>query len=246
MNISINCKLSLSKKIRALLGKEASLTLVSQDIADGKGTAILTLSSDNIGDFKPEEMGETSIMLMPVEIAEESPNVSSPVHATIFSTIPRGSQEEPIVQKIAVVKAPEKGQEARAIKKQAEIPKAFAEVKETAYKKYVKNMEELMAVVNVAKNKISDIDPDMASNEREKLILQVEKEKAEAIDTPAWIVNDQVGMLTLNDLGVSLPLNIPFDLSSISAKKVATSRDLKMLIRDNYVRFISPAGPARS
>ena len=86
MNISINCKLSLSKKLRAILGKEASLTLVSQDIVDGKGTAIITLASDNIAEFNVADMGETSVMLVPVEIAEESPNAQSPVHATAPGT----------------------------------------------------------------------------------------------------------------------------------------------------------------
>jgi hypothetical protein len=66
------------------------------------------------------------------------------------------------------------------------------------------------------------------------------KEKEEAIDIPAWIVNDKVGEVSVNDLKISLKLNSPYDLSNISARRIAMSKDLKSLLRDRYVRFISP------
>lgn len=241
MSISINCKLSLSKKLRALLGKEASLTLVSQDIVDGKGTAILVLDSDTFkADVKPEEMGETSIMLVPVEMSEEHPNSNSPSHASLFSSVPNKHSNETIIKKIAVVNAPEEGEEAKAIKKDVEVPKAFSTLKNEECRTWIKNMEELVDAVNVAKNKKSDIDLDSAQNNRERAILQEMKEKSEAIDTPAWIVNDKVGMLSVNDLNISLPFNAPFDLSNISAKRIIASKDLKGLLKAGYVRFISP------
>jgi hypothetical protein len=241
MSISINCKLSLSKKLRALVGKEATLTLVSQDIVDGKGTAILTLdSADTNGTIKPEEMGETSIMLIPVEIAEEAPNTSSPVHASIFSTVPQGHHKEPIVKKLAAVSAPEEGEEARAIKDEIEVPEAFSDVQIPECKAWVKNMEELIDAINVAKNKKSNVDIDSAQNDRQKALLQEMKEKEEAIDIPAWIVNDKVGEVSVNDLKISLKLNSPYDLSNISARRIAMSKDLKGLLREGYVRFISP------
>lgn len=241
MSISINCKLSLSKKLRALVGKEATLTLVSQDIVDGKGTAILTMdSADTNGTINPEEMGETSIMLIPVEIAEESPNSQSPVHASIFSTVPQGHHKEPIVKKLAAVSAPEEGEEARAIKEEVEVPEVFSEVQIPECKAWVKNMEDLVNAVNVAKNKKSDVDVSSAQNDRQKALLQEMKEKEEAIDIPAWIVNDKVGEVSVNDLKISLKLNSPYDLSNISARRIATSKDLKSLLRDGYVRFISP------
>lgn len=241
MSISINCKLSLSKKLRALLGKEASLTLVSQDIVEGKGTAILILNSEDVkADIKPEDMGETSIMLIPVEMAEEVPNAMSPVHASIFSTIPQKYQNEPVIEKLASVNAPEKGQEARAIKKETEVPKAFSEIKEKACAEWIKNMEDLVGAVTAAKNKQANVDLDSAQNDRERAILREIKEKAEAIDIPAWILNDKFGMLSINDLNISLPMNVPYDLGNISAKRIATSRDLKGMLREGYIRFISP------
>lgn len=240
MNITLNCKLSLSKKLRALVGKDASLTLVSQDIVDGKGTALLTLNSDSASSEFDPNMGETSIMLVPVEVAEESPNALSPVHATIFSTIPQKHQQEPLVQKLAAVNAPDKYQVPKAIKKEAKIPNAFSELKNTECTSYIKNMEELVNAINVAKGKMSNIDIDSANNDRERAVLQELKDKEESIDIPAWIVNDKVGMMSINDLKISLPLNVPYDLSNVSAKRIAMSRELKGLLREGMIKFISP------
>jgi len=240
MNISINCKLSLSKKLKALVGKEATLTLVSQDIADGKGTAILTLTSDGTASQFEPNMGETSIMLVPVELAEESLSSSSPVHASIFSTVPSKHKKESVVQKIAAVNAPEKGEEPTAIKEEADVPEAFSEVKDPECSVWVKNMEELANAVSAVKHKKSEIEPENAKSVREKAVLQELKEKAEAIEIPAWIVNDKVGSLSINDLNIGLPLNAPFNLSSISARRIALSKDLRGLLKAGYVRFISP------
>jgi hypothetical protein len=241
MNISINCKVSLSKKLRAILGKEATLTLVSQDIVDGKGTAILSLDSENTTEqIDVTGIGETSIMLTPMEIAYESPNNESLMHSSIFSTIPLKHQSEKLIEKIAVVHAPERGQESTAIKKEVEVPKQFSQLKSNECKSWIKNMEELVGALNKAKNKKSTIDVTSARNEREKLILQERKEKEESIDESAWIINDKVGNLSINDLNISLQLNCPYDLSNISAHKLYNSKDLKVLDREGYIKFISP------
>lgn len=241
MNISINCKLSLSKKLRAILGKEATLTLVSQDIVDGKGTAIISLDSEDISDqINISEIGETSIMLTPVEMADESPNNESITHSSIFSTIPQKHQTEKLIEKIAVVNPPEKGQESKAIKKEAEIPKEFSHLKSNECRSWIRNMEDLAVALNKAKNKKSTIDVNSARNERERIVLQEAKEKEEAIDESAWIVNDKVGNLSINDLDISLQLNSPYNLSNISARKLSNSKDLRALSREGYIRFISP------
>ena len=71
-------------------------------------------------------------------------------------------------------------------------------------------------------------------------IRREEKEKAEAIDIPAYIVNDKYAVLTINDLGISLYLNMPYDLSNISARRIAASNELKGLLKSGIVKFISP------
>ncbi|GAG78178.1 unnamed protein product, partial [marine sediment metagenome] len=75
----------------------------------------------------------------------------------------------------------------------------------------------------------------------EKALLFEMKEKEEAIDIPAWIVNDKVGVLTINDLNITLQINAPYDLSNISARRVLMSRDLRGLLKSGYVRFVAPA-----
>lgn len=241
MNISINCKLSLSKKLRAILGKEATLTLVSQDIVDGKGTAIISLDSEDISDqINISEIGETSIMLTPVEMADESPNNESLAHSSIFSTIPQKHQAEKLIEKIAVVNPPEKGQESRAIKKEVEVPKEFSQLKTKECSSWIRNMEDLVVALNKAKNKKSTIDVNSARNERERLVLQEAKEREEAIDESAWIINDKVGNLSINDLDVSLQLNSPYNLSNLSSRKLLNSKDLMALSREGYIKFISP------
>ena len=240
MNVSINCKLSLSKKIRSLIGKEATLTLVSQDIIDGKGTAILSLSSDSLFDVNPEEMGETSIMIIPVETAQGTPNDQSMICSNIFSDISNHDETKQIIKKVAVICAPEKGQEATAIKEKTEIPKSFSDLNNDECLRWINNMKEFIEVAGLIKNKKSSIDLESVQNKREKAVLMEKKEKEESIGIPAWIVNDKVGMLFINDLDISLPFNSPYDLGNISAKRVVASKDLKILLRENFVRFISP------
>jgi len=72
-------------------------------------------------------------------------------------------------------------------------------------------------------------------------ILTEEKEKQESIGVSAYIVNTECATLSLNDLGISLSLNMPYDLSNISARRIASSKDLKQMIQAKFIKFISPA-----
>jgi len=238
MSISIKCKLSLSKKLRAIIEKDSSLTLISNDIKDGKG--IGTLIIDSVANINIDDIGETSIMLTPSEISDEIIDNESLVHSSIFST-PISNEESPLVQKIAVVKAPEKGQESVAIKKNIPVPSMLPkQLKNPECKKWISNMEELIYATISAKNKKSNLDISVAKNDREKAIIMEQIEKDESFDTPAWIVNKKSGVVSINDLGISLPLNVPYNLGNISAKRVSSSRDLKSLIENGFVDFISP------
>lgn len=239
MNISINCNISLSKKLRALLGKQGSITLVVQDLVEGKGHGILTLDSDTLAQTAIDTT-ETSIMLTPVELAYEAPSSDSIPHASIFTTSLKNQENNPVINRIAVIKAPDKGQEHKAVKKNIETPKAFKELDIPACKEWIDNMEELIQAVKVAQTKTSTIDPSLANNKREQAIMMEAKEKAEGIDVPAWVVNDKYGMLTVNDLNISLPMNVPYDLSNVSAKRIASSKELKNLLKSGTVRFVSP------
>jgi hypothetical protein len=237
-NISVNCKVSLSKKLRALIGNEGSVTLIIQNIVDGKGIGILSLASDKLN----EQIAigeETSIMITPIEIASESPNFETLTHASIF-TGSNNLENNKVVSKIAAVEPPEKGQEYKAIVKQVKTPKAFKELDNIECKTWIANISQLIEATNKAKLKISSIDPESGKTPRERAVLKELREKEEAIDQSAVIVNDKVSSISINDLDISLKQFAPYDLKNISAKRIAASSELKELLKSGYIKFISP------
>lgn len=245
-SISINCSVSLSKKLRALLKKEEACSLILvADIKDGKGLGKLSFDSEVFTDVPNDilDLGETSIQITPSTLADETPTSDSVSQAAIFSTLPSKGESSPVVSKIAAVHAPEKGEEAHAVvsKENVKTPDAFKEIDDLECRKWISNMEELLEEVNKAKSKKSDVDLDMAQTDRERAVLMELKAKDEAIDAPAWIVNDKNGSITVNDLDITLLQNAPFDLSNISARRILMSRDLKGLIKTGLVRFLSPS-----
>jgi len=247
MNLTISCEISLSKKLREVLGnKGGTFVLTTSELIDGKGMGTLSLTSETKEQYNelPAVLrGETSIQITPIDIVDETPSNSSLTHGIIFSTIPPKGESAPVVDKLAAVHAPEKGEEAYAVvaKKDIKVPDAFTQTQEPECKEWISNMEDLIVAVSQARSKKSDIDPDMAHNDRERALLMELKEKDEAIDGPAWIVNECSGKLIINDLDIILPKNSPYDLSNISARRIIMSRDLKALIKDGLVKFISPA-----
>jgi hypothetical protein len=98
-----------------------------------------------------------------------------------------------------------------------------------------------MEAVNIAKTN-EYVKPDLTgiTNPRERAIALAEMEKAQSIPVPAFVVNEKMGMIAINDLGIDLPMNSPYNLANISASRIAQSADLKVLIRNGLVRFISP------
>jgi len=245
MDVTLNCKISLSKKLRKVLGTEGgTLTLATSDLINGKGYCRLSLSSDLPKEFVgiPEELiDETSIQITAVEIMDEVPNNSTVAQGTIFTTVPEKGEYSPVVSKMAVVHAPEKSEISRAVVKEVKTPEAFRQLDEPECREWVGNMEELVVAVSDAKSKKSDINLSNTSNEKERAIMSVMKEKEEAIDVPAWIVNTEVAKLSINDIDVDLDMNFPYDLSNVSAKRIAYSRDLRAVIKAGYVKFISPS-----
>jgi hypothetical protein len=245
MNISIACKISLSKKLRALLNGRGTLVLTTGDLADGKGIAKLSLSSEIEGEQYNLSLldGETSIMIKPTGLVyDEMPDGQTV--GSIFSTIPKKGEAEEMVHRIAVVHAPEEKEEiAHAVvpKNKIVTPPEFSALDNKDCKEYVSNLEGLIDAVNKAKHKVSDIDLNSITNVRERAVMTEVKEKAEAIEVSAYIVSDQCAKLAINDLDISLDMNMPFDLSNISARRIAASADLKALLSNGLVKFIAPS-----
>jgi len=244
MDISITCAVSLSKKLRSLV-KSGQITLLIPELKDGKGKGRIILDTD-VDEKTIKEIGETSIILTPESVEVELPTESV---GNIFGTGIDNQKKvskttRTAVEKIAVQEAPEPEDipEAVVTKDEQTIPQDFKELKNKKCREFVCNLEQLIEEINKAKHKVpsDEINPEQATNPREKLAMREMKEKSEAIDIPAWVINEKAGSLSLNDLGITLPLNSPYDLSRISAKRLAASGDLKSLLKSGYLRIISP------
>ena len=243
MSIAINCKISLSKKLRAFIDSGGALSLIVPRVVDGKGVGHLTLSSENTQDEtfqKILDVGETSIIITPTEVAPEMPGNIGQSTANLFTSTPSKGHSEPVVSKIAAVNAPEAREMGTAVAP-ASVPTAFPELKEPECQAYISDMTGLIEAVNSAKSKKSSIDISQAANDRERAVLLEQRDRDEGIDIPAYIVNVRAAKIIINDLDISLSLNTPFDLSNISARRIASSRDLRELIKGGFVKFITPA-----
>ena len=250
MDITIKCNLSLSKKLRALIPEgETRITLVASSITDGRGEAKLVISSDkNLNKSLPDFLGkETSIMLVPIEMEDITMDNNSV--GTIFTKSSHKNVSKPdkirtVVNKMAAEEPPEIGEEGYAFKTKEEIgeeiPKVFEETKNPSFKEYVDSLEALDIAVKKARNKMSAINPENIQDPRKRAEAIELKEKSEAIDVNAFIVNDKCAVLAINDLGINLSLNAPYNLANISAKRIWGSRDLKAMFDANLVKFIQP------
>lgn len=246
MDITIKCQLSLSKKLRSLIQEgEARIALVAPNITDGRGEANLVISSDKKINTNVEFIGkETSIMLVPVEMADVT--IEDSTVGTLFTKNARvqPNKKRSAVDRMAVMDIDEDDEEAHSIKTKEEIteeiPETFAVTKEPAYRNYIESLAELDKAIAAAKNKVSDIDPDSIQDPRKRAEAMEIKEKLESIDVDAFIVNDKCANLAINDLGINLVLNNPYNLSNISARRLLGSKELKSMFNAKLVKFIKP------
>jgi len=252
MKVSLDCNISLSKKLRSIIGNNGSITLMANELQEGKGFCKLILEADTQGTVlvdegkMPQELkGETSIMITPITLTKENPpNNSSQEVGTIFSTTgdyaPAGPRTA--VDKIAAVTAPETEAVPHAIvsKEEIQTPEPFKILENPKCKDFVSNLSELLQEVEVAKSKVVDIDLNAITDPRLRAVEMERKEQMESIEKSAYVVNDKAGVLTVNDLDITLALNSPYDLSNISAKRIAGSSELRGLLKAGYIKFITP------
>jgi len=255
MNISIKCNVSLSKKLRALINKQ-KFSISANNLINGIGTGVLNISVDDNADLSDLFNKETSIMFIPIEIIdqtmkttqedESANNVDNRSVSNLFMNNANVEEDDStIIKKIGAVKPPNnKMERAGAIKSQNQViqetPEPFKITQKPEVKKYITSINQLLEAIKLAENKTSDVDINAIKNPRLKAVAMEEKEKAEAIDYPAFVVNHSCASLTINDLGISLMLNIPYNLNNISAKRLANSKDLIAMFRSNMIKLISP------
>lgn len=245
MDITIDCKISLSKKLRKAIEGTGQIVLSVDNVTGGVGEGRLYIkdereSTETIMVDDPTLFeGETAIQITPLKFSEDIP--SGPAVTSIFTNNAESIPEPPQSKSIAVLQAPEPEAVSTALQPEPEVPQAFQEMKDPECLEYVRNTSELLDAINQAKiKKAEPVDLSTCTTEREKLIALEQMERSEAIEVPAFIVNDSLGMMTINDIGVDLKMNVPFNLANISAKKLSMSTQLRAMIKAGYVKFISP------
>jgi hypothetical protein len=306
MQVTLKCKVSLSKKMRSLLQNGGSIVLTADSINSGKGDGLLVLTDDGQSQDITDLVGkETSIMITPTGVSEGgmSNTVSkiyqggpqNPGVSQVFSQVPPQDLQVPTgdsppppnpyqqplqqyppqyqqppqqyyppqqpqyppqpqyqqrnaVDRLAAQHPPSHGQNNRAYYTSEEqvVPEQFQPAQNPSFMKYINSYEELMQAVNESKDKVSDIrveaitDHDSMGVIRQKALLQEQKDMQESIGCDAYVVNDKCASLTINDIGLDLPLNMPKNLGNVSAKTLASSRQLWELFRKDYIKLVSP------
>ena len=173
MDVSFECTVSLSKKLRAIIGdSDSRVVLVTDSLRQGKGLAKILVSGENLNLNAANQMlgDETSIQFIPTSMKNEVPSVEAV--ANIFSTAATHVGPRTAVNRLAVTEVPEKHQRAYAVKRQEEIdvPKEFPEYKEPEFQSFVSNLQELTMAIKAAQGKTSDIIVDEITDPRQKAL----------------------------------------------------------------------------
>jgi hypothetical protein len=242
MNVNLKCKFSLSKKLRSLLENE--MTLMIQNVGDGTGKASISCSvpDEKLGELESLLMNETSIMITPFLIEDAIPR-SDVVIGNIFSNEDINDIEDTPLSKIGATKAPERQEVSKAIQKEVEIPEAFSELKDKKCKNYIDDLNSFIESLNKSKVKdsgISQEDIEKIDNKRLKAVKQEEKNMAESLGVQTYVVNTKCASLALSDIDLEFPLNSPVNIGNISAKRLASSKELISSLNNGMLEFVSP------
>jgi len=254
MQIALKCKISLSKKMRNILQNGGSIVLTADSINSGKGEGTLILSDHSNNQINADDLmsKETSIMITPTSIDQGGMNASV---SHIFSNNQQqtagvgaiSNQQRTPVDRLAATQPPEPGQNNRSYytPDELEVPRQFEQTQDPSFLSYIKTYQELISAVKDSKDKRSDIQVEIFADDpinvkKEKAMLMERKAMEESIGMDAYVVNENCASLTINDIGLDLPLNMPKNLGTVSARKLASSRDLWHLFKQKLIRIISP------
>lgn len=297
MQISLRCKISLSKKLRNLLQNGGSIVLTADSFDSGKSDGILVLTDNSNTQIDLNDLigKETSVMLTPTDVV----TIGNTAVSNIFSnqqprqqTQPQQTQpqqpqpqyqqpqyqqpqyqqpqyeqpqyEQPqyqqprqqpqyqqpqyqqpqrnVIDRMAATQPPEYGQNNRSYYQQNEmvVPEQFKDTQNQDFIAYVRSFQELMEAVKESRSKVSDINFENISDPRQRALMMERKEMDESIGLDAYVVNDKCASLSINDIGLDLPLNMPRNLGLLSAKKLAGSRELWQLFKSKMIRLVTP------
>ena len=285
MQLTLKCKISLSKKMRSILQNGGQIILTSDPITSGKGDGILVMTDKSNEQIDLTDLlgKETSIMITPTEAfnSQNAPPVSNlfanvagsggvgtissqqppqqpqyqqpqyaqppqqyqqPQYGNPQYDQPQHDQSRTPIDRMAVTQPPPHGQNNSAYYQQNErqVPQQFQQTQEPDFIKFVKTYEELIHKVKESKDKQSDIRLEHIHNNRERAVAEERKDMEESIGTDAYVVNEKCASLAINDINLVLPLNMPRNLGNISAKRLASSRELWSLFKQGMIRIVSP------
>lgn len=253
------CKIRTKKgkepmNINVQINNERNKEIISNIVEDIKEITLCIKTNDNMTlnvkatsfSFSPNHAEEVEEVEGVVD--DDTIDHNTPSFSTIFSDdIDNPSGRRGVVEKIAATKAPHSRAERQyAIKTKEEtennnnFKKLHPDIDNDNFKKFIANKDEFFKVLELNKHKKSDIDIDSITNIREKAVAMEAKEMAESINIPSYIVNEKYGSLMINDMGINLLLNSPLDLSRFSARRLYNSSDLRTLLANGSIRFISP------
>jgi hypothetical protein len=244
MQKTLICNISLSKKLRSLLKSGGSILLTADSIENGKGTALLNISDNRHQDLNVQDLldKETSIMVTPTGVQEDASSLNASV-TNIFSNNDAGQQgRRTSIDRLAATQPPALGDVPHALVQVDEIqtPDVFDALNDHDCRNFISDMQELVDEVNASKNKRSDIDLNQYSNARLQAVAMEQMEKDESIGMDAYVVNDSCASLTINDIDLMLPLDMPKNIGHISARRLSASNELWGLLRQGLIKIISP------
>ncbi len=254
MAIELSCRFSLSKKLRAIAGNNGSLQIILKNFNDGKGMGILRIDGNDVDENKVELGMETGIMMTPISVKdinneEEVDNSesyrevdASRSFGTLFSqNTPVSTDRNTLVSKIAATDAKNVPYAVKSYDQiQKEAPPSIKIVNEVKKKSYIDNFDALKEAVQSALHKKSSIDLSKIDNIFKRAIAEEQMAIEEAIDHTAYVVNTTCASLNIQDMDYTLSLNMPQDLSRISAKRIANSKQFWSLAKEGLIQMVSP------
>jgi hypothetical protein len=225
-----------------LMSKETSIMITPIEVSTGESRVT------NI--YNDQTQQPPSVSNIYNDNGQQSPNVqpSSRGVTNVFSDNRSNSQQRNPIDRMAATSPPEHGQNNRAYynKDELTVPKQFEQTQDADFISYIKNYQELINAIKVSKDKQSSVNVEPISEydsihtKRQKALLLEQRDMQESIGCDAYVVNEMCASLTVSDIDLDLPLNMPKNLGNMSAKKLASSRQLWDLFRKDYIRLVSP------
>lgn len=247
MEIEIEGVLSIGKKLQEIIG-EGHLRL-SGTFYTKNGKINLTIPvKDEVSQQQLNSLIDSDLVLLinPTEV-QYAVNPSTESYSTLFKQDVETEGLGAVAARIATIDPEKRTREVEAPKQLKpyinRVTEKIPQGQELPTESPVFTFED---IVKLAKEsalksfKYSDEEIMKEKDERKRFALLEKKELAESIEQSVYIVNRNYANVQLNSLGKTLPINMPLDLSKISAKKILNSQsELRGLLDNGIIEIIT-------